>query len=144
MRRFLYDTNVFIYALGRDHPHRQACRRVVDLAAEGVLRGEASVELVQEFLHVRARRSGDRAEAVREAEAVASLCTLHDLTELDLHLALSLFARTGSIEARDAIHAATALNRGIDAILSTDEDFDSVAGLERISPETVEAFLLEG
>ena len=142
MRRFLYDTNVFIYALGKDHPHRVACRRVVDLAGEGVLRGEASVELVQEFLHIRARRSGDRVEAVREAEAVASLCSLHDLTELDLHLALSLFRRTEGIAARDALHAATALNRGIDAILSTDEDSDAVPGLERILPEDAEAALL--
>jgi len=142
MRRFLYDTNVFVYALGREHPHRDACRRVVDLAAEGALRGEASVELVQEFLHVRARSTGDRAEAVREAEAVASLCALHEVTEADLHLALSLFARTERIEARDALHAATALNRGIDAILSTDGAFDLVAGLERVSPEVAEAALL--
>jgi len=35
---------------------------------------------------------------------------------------------------RDAIFAAQALNHGIDAILSTDRDFDDVPGLERVDP----------
>jgi predicted nucleic acid-binding protein len=35
---------------------------------------------------------------------------------------------------RDAIFAATALNRGIDAILSPDQDFDDIPGVQRIDP----------
>jgi uncharacterized protein len=40
---------------------------------------------------------------------------------------------------RDAIFAAQALNRGIDAILSPDRGFDSIPGLERIDPADAEA-----
>jgi predicted nucleic acid-binding protein len=40
---------------------------------------------------------------------------------------------------RDAIFAAQALNRGIDAILSTDKDFDGVPGLQRIDPADTDA-----
>ncbi len=36
--------------------------------------------------------------------------------------------------ARDAVFAALALNRGIDAILATDRAFDGIEGLERIDP----------
>lgn len=42
MRRFLYDTNVFVYALGGPSPYRDACRVIVEDAAGGRLDGEAS------------------------------------------------------------------------------------------------------
>ncbi len=38
------------------------------------------------------------------------------------------------LDARDAAFAALALNRGIDAILSTDKVFDEIEGLERVDP----------
>ena len=40
---------------------------------------------------------------------------------------------------RDAIFAAQALNREIDAILSPDRGFDGIDGLQRIDPADVEA-----
>jgi len=40
---------------------------------------------------------------------------------------------------RDAILAAQALNRGIDAILSPDRGFDGISRLERIDPADVTA-----
>jgi hypothetical protein len=58
VRRFLYDTAVFVYALGRDHQYREPCRQIIDLARAGHLAGEASVELIQEFLHVRTQGMG--------------------------------------------------------------------------------------
>ena len=47
-----------------------------------------------------------------------------------------------ALQMRDAIHAATALNRGIDLILSPDTGFDDVEGLERLDPMDAEATLL--
>jgi predicted nucleic acid-binding protein len=47
---------------------------------------------------------------------------------------LDLFRGHSDLDARDAVFAALALNRGIDAILSTDQAFDGVSGLERIDP----------
>jgi predicted nucleic acid-binding protein len=38
------------------------------------------------------------------------------------------------LDVADCVHAATALNRGLDAILSPDRAFDSVSGLERVDP----------
>lgn len=92
---------------------------------------------------MRARRTGKRLAATREAEDVASLCLLHETTELDLHLALALFRTTPSLQMRDAIHAATAPNRGIDLILSSDTGFDDVEGLERLDPIDAASTLLE-
>lgn len=142
MSRFFFDTAIFVYALGADHPYRNPCRRLVSLAADGHLQGEASVELLQEFVHVRWRRRGYRQQAVREAADIAALCELHDLTETDLRRALRLFEAAESLNMRDAIHAATALNRGVSLIVSPDSGFDEVPGLTRLDPADAEAFLM--
>jgi hypothetical protein len=141
VRRFLLDTAVFLYAVGEDHPYRQPCRRLVDLLAAGTLRGEASVELVQEYVHVRARRT-NRGTAAAEGQDVAALCLLHGVTRSNLLMALSLFRRIPTLDMRDALHAATALQRGIPTIVSPDRAFDRVEGLERLDPTRAAEALL--
>jgi predicted nucleic acid-binding protein len=132
--RFLYDTAVFAYAYGAEHPYADPCRAIVDRAGAGELRGEASVDLLQELMHQRFRRTRDRARAAGEAAAAGELCLLHDVQRGDVLRALDLFAATERIGARDAVFAAVALNRGIPAILSPDRAFDEVAGLTRVDP----------
>jgi len=139
VRRFLYDTNVFVYALGGEHPMREPCRAILDRAQRGLLRGEAAVDLVQELAHQRFRQTGDRAGAARVARRVADACVLHALEEADLRHAMQLFEQGTGLQARDACFAAVALGRGIDAILSADGDFDEVRGLVRIDPADAEA-----
>jgi uncharacterized protein len=134
LRRCLIDTPVFVYSLGAEHPYRGPAREVVDRLAEGRIAGEASVEMIGEFVHARLRRGGDRDQAVQEAMDVADLCRLHDSERRDLMLSLELLSQSRRIDQRDAVFAATALNRSIDAILSPDRAFDDVPGLERIDP----------
>jgi predicted nucleic acid-binding protein len=138
-RRFLYDTAVFVYAAGAEHRYRDPCREVVARAMQGELRGEASVDLLQEVVHQFARQLRNRQRATQAAEEVGRLCHLHPLRQDDVIHGLGLFAEHPSLGARDAVFAAVALNRGIDAILSTDRAFDSVPGLERIDPADLEA-----
>lgn len=135
MRRVFVDTNVFVYAIGADHPYREPCRRVVELIAAGSLLGETSVEVVQEFAHVRGRRSGDWAEAAARAREIIGSCRpVHPFGEAELMRALDLLARHVELTVRDAVHVATALGQNIDAILSADRHFDAIAGVERIDP----------
>jgi uncharacterized protein len=134
MTRFLYDTAVFAYAYGAEHPYADPCRQIVDRAGAGELRGEASADLLRELLHQRFRRTRDRARAAREAAAAGELCLLHDVQPKDVQRALDLFADAESIGARDAVFAAVALNRGIPTILSPDRAFDEVPGLSRVDP----------
>lgn len=134
MRRFLFDAAVFIYAVGVDHPYRESCREIVQLQGDGALAGEADVELLQELAHVRVRRTGDRTSTASFVRQVSSLCIVHDFGWPDLRLALTLFETHAQLDMRDAVHAATALNHGIDAIVSPDRAFDVVAGLDRIDP----------
>jgi uncharacterized protein len=141
--RFLYDTAVFLYASGSDHPYREPCRDIVRLAAEGSLVGDASVELVQEVVHVRDRRTGDRQNAAQAGRHVMPLCRLHPVEASDLVVALRLCQTCPGVHMRDAIHAATALNRDIGLILSPDRAFDAVPGIERVDPAVALPRLLE-
>ena len=106
----------------------------MERAQAGRLVGEASPDLLQEFLHQRARRTGDRAGAAALTRDVARLCRFDDLSELDALRALELFDRHERLSARDAVFAAFALNRGIDTILSVDTDLDGIEGLTRVDP----------
>lgn len=139
MRRFLFDTSVFIYALGVEHPYRDPCRAIMGKGVEGLLAGEASIELIHEFAHVRARRGVDRRTAMADARDIAGTSRLHAVDRSDIDRALELWREHGRLDMRDAIFAAQALNRGIDAILSPDQGFDGIEGLQRIDPADDEA-----
>ena len=80
--RVLFDTAVFVYAVGTEHPYREPCRLLLNPDRTSGM----SVQAIQELLHQRARRTGNRAEAVEVADAMASLCQFHHLTERDLRL----------------------------------------------------------
>lgn len=134
MRRFLYDTSVFIYALGGEHPYKEPCREIVRRAAAGDLQGEASADLLQELTHQRARRTGDRLGAAKAARSVATLAWWHPVEPNDVQRGIDLFETHDELNARDAVFAALAINRGIDAILTTDRAFDGIDSLERIDP----------
>lgn len=132
--RFAFDTAVFIYARGSAHPYRQPCRELVDAARQGQVLGEGSVEVVQEYAHILTRRGLPGADIRSDALDVAALFRVHPFEESDLQLALSLLAEHPEIGVRDAVHAATALRRGIGMIVSPDRGFDAVPGLERLDP----------
>jgi len=139
VRRFLFDTSVFLYALGGEHHYREPCRAVMYDGSQGLLSAEASVELIHEFAYVRCRRGISRAVACREALDIAGTSRLHTVTPSDIERALELWREHRRLDMRDAIFAAQALNRGIDAILSPDRGFDGIPGLERIDPADAEA-----
>lgn len=132
--RVLLDTAVFVYAVGVEHPYRDPCRRLLDPAHLDDYSAEASVQAIQELLHQRERRTGDRGDAASVAEAAATLCILHPLTQDDLRLGLRLYTQATQLGGRDALHAATAINRDIAVIVSPDTAFDDVTGLRRLDP----------
>ncbi len=134
MRRFFFDTNVFVYALGGAHAYRDAAREVVRRQGEGELAGEVTTMVVAELVHQRLRQTGDRAEAARRGRQVALACRVHASDGADADLAWDLYEAQPVLDAFDALLAATALNRGIEAVVSADRAFDGVQGLERIDP----------
>jgi uncharacterized protein len=139
VRRFLFDTGVFVYALGGAHRYREPCRRILREVQDSRLAAEASVELIHEFAYVRLRQVGSRADAARSAHTIRRSLSLHVVEPHDIERAIDLWSEHEPLDVRDAIFAAQALNREIDAILSPDRDFDGIPGLERIDPADASA-----
>jgi hypothetical protein len=139
VRRFLFDTGVFIYALGGEHRYREPCRAILREIGGGLIAGEASIELIHEFAYVRLRRGVARREAATDARDIVAASRLHVVEPSDIKRALELWCEHERLDMRDAIFAAQALNRDIDAILSPDQGFDEVPGLERIDPADADA-----
>jgi predicted nucleic acid-binding protein len=139
VRRFLFDTGVFIYALGGAHPYREPCRVILREVQDSRLAAEASTELIHEFAYVRLRQMGSRADAARSANTIRRSCSLHVVEPRDIERALDLWGEYERLDVRDAIFAAQALNRAMDAILSPDRGFDGIPGLERIDPADTSA-----
>lgn len=132
--RLLFDTAVFIYAVGREHPHREPCRQLVRLLAQETLTADISAEALQEYVHVRTRKGIERSQAVDEARSIVALCRVHDVTMTELQVGLQLFRTHPDLHMRDAIHAATALACQASVLVSPDRAFDDVPGIERLEP----------
>lgn len=144
MSRVFLDANVFLYAVGTAQRERDACRGVLELAVGGRLAGETSVEVLQEVAHVRARRLGLVDAVARGRWALALGLSLHAVEARDLARAFDLLEQVTSGHVRDALHAATALNRGITRVLSADRAFEAFPGVRRVDPTdgaAVEALL---
>ncbi len=68
------DTTVLVYAVGADHALAAPCRELVRRVGEEQLRATTTVEVLQEFAHVRARRLGrpDAVELTRQYHTLFS------------------------------------------------------------------------
>lgn len=129
----ILDTSVLGYAVGGEHPLRDPCRRVLAAQATGRLDGATTVEVIQEFTHIQARRR-PRAEAAGLARDYAASVQLLQATPADLLRALTIFEQSPALGMFDAVLAAVALNHGADGLISADGAFGSVSGLRWIDP----------
>ncbi|MGZ8694320.1 MAG: type II toxin-antitoxin system VapC family toxin [Gaiellaceae bacterium] len=129
------DTTVLVYAVGADHPLRAPTTRLVAAIRDGHVHATTTVEVIQEFAHVSARRR-DRSAAVSLARDFASLLSpLLVADEQVLDQGLRLFARQ-PLGAFDAVLAATALENRADALVSADTAFAGIPGLRHVAPDT--------
>jgi predicted nucleic acid-binding protein len=129
----LLDTTVLVYAIGTDHALRTPCRDLLRLVEEGRVRATTTVEVLQEFAHVRARRRSraDAAAAARSA-AIGLSPLVHPELE-DLMEGLELFETSKRLGAFDAVLAASARRQGW-ALASADVAFEAVEDLRYLNP----------
>jgi len=131
----LIDTTVLIYAVGTEHPLRAPCRSVIESIGAGLVAATATVETLQEFAHVRARRRG-RADA--RATTLQYLDLLSPLVQPDraeLIRGLELFERHNSLGSFDAVLAAIVLERDhMTCLMSADRAFATIDGLAHLDP----------
>ena len=123
------DTTVLAYAVGVDHPLKQPSERIVAAVARGSMHATTTVEVIQEFLHIRSRRLG-RPDAVATARSFAHLLSpLLIVDEAALERGMGLFERHEGLGAFDAVLAAASIDHGADALVSADRAFGVVRRL---------------
>ncbi|MGC1908700.1 MAG: type II toxin-antitoxin system VapC family toxin [Candidatus Dormiibacterota bacterium] len=135
----LLDTTILVYALGDEHRLRDPSRGLLELIRDGTVRASTTVEVIQEFCHVRSRRRERGEAAARALEYAKGLAPLISAEEPELVSGLELFAASTSLSPFDAVLAATALHRGW-ALASADRALAKVLGLSHLDPQS-EAFL---
>jgi uncharacterized protein len=137
--KYFLDTNIFMYAAGRDHPLKASCVAVLRRVAREDLEALTNTEVLQELLY--------RYGAIGELQRGLHLARLAvdqvagevlPVTLVDMHRAFDLVDRYGTeITGRDAIHTATILNNGLTHIISADSHFDIIEGIIRLGPQKV-------
>ena len=135
------DTTVLVYAVGTEHPLRAPCRGLIELARDGVVRLTTTVEVIQEFAHVRSRRRPRQDVADIARVYAIGLAPLVSPAAEELLDGLWLFARSPGLGPFDAVLAATAQRRGW-TLASADRTFAGVEGLSLLDPASA-SFLSE-
>jgi uncharacterized protein len=126
------DSNVPMYLVGADHPHKRDAERLLE---QSIVEGERLVtdaEVFQEILH--------RFTAIRRRDAIqpafdALLSIADEVFSVDLpavERAKSITLGNEELSARDAIHLAVMQRQGVDRIMSFDRGLDVFPGIERL------------
>ena len=120
--------------MGSEHPEREPCRKLLDMAASGRLETVTSSEVLQEVLYIRLRR-GSRADAVAAIQYIQSMLEeILPVTGEDILGACDLLSSNPALDCRDAVHASVAKRNGVKQIVTVDGDFENIKGLRRLTP----------
>ena len=133
----LIDANVFMYAAGAPHPHKQPSLNLLERVAKGEVDALADVEVLQEILH-RYRAAGRWEQGSQVFDHARLIVhTWLPIDAADLTRARALMDTHPQLGARDALHAAVCINADATAICSYDRDFDAVSAITRVEPHEV-------
>lgn len=126
------DTNVPMYLIGRDHPHKVDAQYAVERIAGERRRLVTSSEVFQEILH-RYLSTGRSDKIERAFELLRGIVDeVLAVDETDVFAAKDVVYANRGCSARDALHIAVMRRHRIKEILSFDSGFDEVAGLTRL------------
>lgn len=131
----LLDTTVLVYAKGQDHQLRDPCRDLIAAIADRRIEATTTVEVIQEFVHVRARRRGRSDAAALGRDYAELLSPLVSPTVEDLEIGLGLFENSEALGPFDAVLAACAASRGMSALVSADSGFAGVTAISHLIPD---------
>jgi predicted nucleic acid-binding protein len=124
-----------MYAAGAASPQKADCLAFMRRVAEGKIAGATSAEVLQEILHryLHSKRP-DLARQVFDGFRGATP-TIHAVEPDDMDEARRLMDSYPHAEARDLVHLAVMIRRGIKIIVSYDGDFDAFAEIRRITAD---------
>ena len=128
------DTTVLVYAVGDDADLREPCQQIVRAIAEGKVSATTTVEVIQEFAHVRGRRRSRDDAAEIAARYAVLLAPLLRPEAADVVAGLSLWREHAPLGCFDAVLAATARRTGASALVSADAGVRDIPGIQHVDP----------
>jgi predicted nucleic acid-binding protein len=130
----LLDASVFMYAGGAEHPNKAPAGRYLKRVTAKEIDAAIDAETLQEILHrYRAIRRWEDGRRVYDLARTLVPVVL-PVTAPVLDAARDLLDRHSDLMARDALHAAVALQYTDGQICSFDDDFDEIDGVKRTEP----------
>jgi len=128
------DTNIPMYAAGKEHSFKAPSISLLHAIADGELDAVTDCEVFQEILH-RYSALGRTEEGSELFLLFASLVgEILPVAYHDVESARQILLDHPGIKARDAIHAATMKASGLRIIYSYDQHFDDLSDIERLEP----------
>ena len=128
----LIDSNIPMYLVGADHPHKIDAQRLLERCIAERERLVTDAEVLQEILHRYVAIS--RREAIQPAfEALLSI--VDEVFSIDSSTVLrarEIVLGRPAISARDAIHVAVMERHHVRTIMTFDRGFDGLPGIERL------------
>ena len=129
----LVDSNIPMYLVGAEHPHKTDAQRLLERLVSDRRRLVTDAEVLQEILH--------RYTAIGRRDAIqpafdALLGVVDDVFAVDraaTERAKEIVLGHQHLSARDAVHLAVMNQHGVERILSFDSGFDGFPGIERLS-----------
>ena len=129
------DTNVFIYAVGKEHEKKEPANTFFNDAIRDATPLCTSAEVLQEMIHYYKPQDRLRVYDLALSLIHATIEQVWDLKAEDVAEARSLADQHPHLQARDLCHLASCRNRGVDAIKTFDGDFaEAVRTLGLSSP----------
>jgi len=136
------DTNIVMYAAGKEHPYKSACARIISSIADGTFHRDigapvTDTEVFQEILYRYAlvgRWKSGILICKRFLELGLEILSF-DSNEVENMIILAEAYKEKGIPPRDLVHVAVMINHGIRKIVSVDSHFDLINEVTRVAPE---------
>ena len=129
----LLDSNVPMYLVGAAHAHKIDAQRALERFVADRQRLVTDAEVLQEILH---RYAAIARRAAIQPAFDAILAVVDEVLPIDrdtVERAKAIVLARHQLSARDAIHVAVMERHGIGRILSFDNGFDGLPGIERLT-----------
>lgn len=126
------DSNIPMYLIGADHPHKHASQRVLERCMAGRERLVTDAKVFQECLH--------RYTTIKRRDAIQPVfeVLLGIIDEVfpiecrDVERAKDILLGRTTLSSRDALHLAVMERHAVRQIISSDAGFDDYPGVSRI------------
>lgn len=135
------DTNVIMYARGREHPYKAACSQIIFKIADGSFSRNLGIpavdtEVFQEIIYRYSleKKLETAIQVCRDLLVIGPKILPVDRAEVETTLKLAEKYSNKGVHPRDLVHTAVMINNKIKRIITADTHFDIIEEVERVDP----------